>query len=168
MRWSDRDQRMARRRMSPGGKVGIFVAVLALAGILCMIGWTFLSLLASEDGGEAYPVELVAGEEFKPEAVVDFKGTETKAVLDGLTQKVQAQDPTEEWLAAMPDAECDDANLCTSPAPNSASAPAGEGEEGNFLQNLLSRFGIKEASLGTLIATLLGAGVVYLLIDEQS
>ena len=171
MRWSNRDREMARRRMSPGAKVGIFVAVIAITGILFAVGWSFLSSLLDNPDGEEYPIELVAGEEFKPEEVVNFKGTDTTAILDGVTQKVQAQDPTEEWLAALPEAECNDDNLCTSPAPNSVAAPStgddGGSTGGNFFEDLLARFGITGTSVTSLVGAGIGATLLYFLITDD-
>lgn len=129
MKWSDRDRGMAVRRVSPGAKVGIFVVALLALGILGFFGWNAIKGMLPGQGTQL-PEQVVAGETFEPDKTVNLYGTETKTVLDGVSQKVKAESPTKEWKDGLEDVKCNDDKVCTALAPQSGSAGGGEGGEG--------------------------------------
>lgn len=159
MRWNRRDREMATRHMSPAAKAGIFIFALVAAAILVAVGWSMVKPLLGSSG---LPGEVVAGDSFEPGAVVEIYGAETEAVLDGVTQKVQATDPTDEWKEALQDVSCDDSNVCTALAPSSAAGEDGEG--GGFLDSIMT-------PVGGSLSGLLGAGLIgymiYAIINEE-
>lgn len=157
MRWSERDRRMAIRRVSPGAKLAIFLTILVTVGLLAFFGWKFVSdnFLNSESD---VPAEITAGEEFEPGASVNLFDTETEAVLDGVEQKVQAVNPTDEWVDALAEVDCDDSNVCTAPAP-AGTVSGGDGGGISFDPNSDDFLG---TGLG--LSAILGMGILMWMI----
>lgn len=146
------------RRVSPGNKVVIFlVAVVALVSA-AFFGWNALKT-AMPSSGPDLPEEVVAGESFVPGETVEIFGTKTEAILDGVTQKVKAADPSEEWKSALEDVTCDDSNVCTALAPASGAGGGGDGE-GGFMGTGMS--------LSMLAGGLLFGWILYVILTEES
>lgn len=149
---------MAMRRVSPGAKVAVFlVAIVALAGA-AFLGWNALKS-AMPPSGSDLPEQVVAGESFAPGETVEIFGTKTEAILDGVTQKVQAADPSEEWKTALDDVTCNDSNVCTALAPDSAAGGDGEGG-GGFMGTGMS--------LGMLAGGLIFGWILYVILTEEN
>lgn len=159
MKWSDRDRGMAVRRVSPGAKVGIFVVALLSLGLLAFFGWNFVQDKLP-GSGSTLPEQVVAGETFQPDKTVDLYGTETKTVLDGVSQKVKAENPTKEWKEGLEDVKCNADKVCTAPAPQSGSA-AGDGEGNGFM-------GSGYTISGLIGFAVLGLFMYYLIVPDNN
>lgn len=159
MKWSNKDKEMAVRHMSPGAKLGIFLFILVSVGVIGFVGWKYVSanLLST---ASTLPEQVTAGETFEPGAVVDIYDTETEAVLDGVTQKIKAENPTDEWKEALEKVDCNDKNVCTALAPASGTSEDGGEGKGGFLNT------------GWPLASILGIGLLmwaaYFIINEET
>lgn len=152
--WSSRDKKLAVGRVSPGAKVMVFLIVLVTIGILGFVGYKFVTNTVT-GATSKLPEQVVAGETFEAGANVDLYGSKTEAVLDGVTQKVRATNPTDEWKKSLEKVDCNKKNVCTALAPDSATDKSdGKGPgKGGFLGTGMT--------IGTIVAVVLGLAMFY-------
>lgn len=107
------------RVLSLKARAIIAAVMIAVVGVLALIGYLKFRELTAPGTSAAAEESLVAGDSFEPGAKERLYGTETEAFLDGLHQKVRAWDPSPEWREAFPSATCgegDQGLLCVADA----------------------------------------------------
>lgn len=157
MRLGRRDRDYYARPISPGARVATFLFAIVAVGVLSFVGWKYVKGMLS-DASHDLPPALVAGDTFDAGQSEVVFGTETEAVLDGVEQKIQAEDPTDEWLENVADAVCDKSDVCTAPAfPTDVAQAAGEAS--GFLGT--------GWSLPTLVGLLILVWFAYVVITEE-
>lgn len=157
--------------VSPAVKIAAAVAVVLILGVSVFFGFKMYKDLTEPSAADS---ALTSGESFEPGAHEQQFGTDTEGILDGLTQKVKAVAPSQEWKDAYPDAVCGaDANgveeciaSAASKLPGSALGGGGENGEdgGGLLDGLTSPAGGIGSILGMGLLVLVG---YYLIFDED-
>lgn len=170
---SRRDKQSVVRRTSQKAKAVIFIVIAVLILISIVTVFLLISHFMSAAPGLGPVDALMAGRTFEPGAVADLYGSQTTAIIEGVNQRVQAVNPTQEWKDSLLNVACQGAT-CVADAPKSLSGAAGEAgataqaasEGGGVFDNLLGRF-MPEGGWGALAGMLVLFGVVYLLLEED-
>lgn len=170
MEWGRKDRELAVRHISPGAKVGIFLFTIIAIGVLGFIGWHYLqnNVLESSDPTEGSE-EILAGETFESGAEVDFFDTDTEAILDGAEQRVQAVDPSDEWLETLEEqgreVTCEDDGLCVAEAPTSLPGMSGGSGDGLFSGDGFLGTGYP---IGMIVLGALAVWILYIILVEEN